>query len=77
MGAGNRRESQKGSQRVILWGESDPVRKPASPQRDAVGGIAVSGSVKILRRICSTGCIMFHSIVLRGSQKAVKNAKVM
>ena len=50
---------------------------PATPQRDAVGGIAVSGSVKILRRICSTGCIMFHSIVLRGSQKAVKNAKVM
>ena len=50
---------------------------PATPQRDAVGGIAVNGSVKILRRICSTGCIMFHSSVLRGSQKDVKNVKVM
>ena len=45
---------------------------PATPQRDAVGGIAVSGGVIILRRICDTGCIMFHSIVLRGSQKDVE-----
>ena len=50
---------------------------PATPQRDAVGGIAVRGSVIILRRICHTGCIMFHSIVLRGSQKDVKEVKVM
>ena len=50
---------------------------PATPQRDAVGGIAVSGGVIILRRICDTGCIMFHSIVLRGSQKDVKDVKVM
>ena len=63
--------------RSVAWSESDPVRKPASPQRDAVGGIAVSGSVIILRRICNTGCIMFHSTVLRGSQKDVKDVKVM
>ena len=44
---------------------------PATPQRDAVGGIAVSGGVIILRRICHTGCIMFHSTVLRGSQEDV------
>ena len=50
---------------------------PATPQRDAVGGIAVSGSVIILRRICNSGCIMFHSTVLRGSQKDVKEVKVM
>ena len=50
---------------------------PATPQRDAVGGIAVRGSVIILRRICHTGCTMFHSTVLRGSQKDVKEVKVM
>ena len=50
---------------------------PATPQRDAVGGVAVSGSVMILRRICYTGWIMFHSIVLRGSQKDVNDVKVM
>ena len=50
---------------------------PATPQRDAVGGIAVRGSVIILRRICYTGCTMFHSTVLRGSQKDVKEVKVM
>ena len=51
---------------------------PATPQRDAGGGIAVSqsGSVIILRRICSTGSIMCHSTVLRGSQKDVKDVKV-
>ena len=50
---------------------------PATPQRDAVGGIAVSGGVIILRRICDTGCMMFHSTVLRGSQKDVNDVKVM
>ena len=35
--------------RSVAWSESDPVRKPASPQRDAVGGIAVRRSVMILR----------------------------
>ena len=61
----------------MAWSESDPVRKPASPQRDAVGGIAVSGGVIILRRIGNTGCIMFRPIVLRGSQKDVKDVKAM
>ena len=61
----------------MAWSESDPDRKPASPQRDAVGGIAVSGSVIILRRIGNTGRIMSHSIVLRGSQQDVKDVKVM
>ena len=65
MGVGNRREGQKGSQRVIQWDESDPVQKSATPQRDAGGGIAVIGGVKILRRICSTGCMLFHSIVIQ------------
>ena len=50
---------------------------PATPQRDAVGGIAVSGSVIILRRMCNTGRSMFHSIVLRGNRKDVKDVKVM
>ena len=50
---------------------------PATPQRDAVGGIAVSGSVIILRRMRNTGCSMFHSTVLRGRQKDVKDVKVM
>ena len=76
MGAGNRRESQKGSQIVIQWDESDPVLKPASPQRDAAGGIAVRGSVIILRLVCKAGCSIFHSTVLRGSQKDVRYVKV-
>ena len=50
---------------------------PATPQRDAVGGIAVSGSVIILRRMCNTGRSMFHSTVLRGSQKDVKDVQAM
>ena len=50
---------------------------PATPQRDAAGGIAVNGGVIILRRICDTGCMMFHSTVLRGTQKDVKDVKVM
>ena len=61
----------------MAWSESGPVRKPSIPQRDAVGGIAVSGSVIILRRMCKTGCSMFHPTVLRGSQKDVKDVKVM
>ena len=51
-------------------------KSAATPQRDAGGGIAVSGSVKILRRICSTGCMVLHSTVLRGSQEDVKDVKV-
>ena len=50
---------------------------PATPQRDAVGGIAVSGSVIILRRMCNTGRSMFDSIVMRGSQKDMEDVKVM
>ena len=61
----------------MAWSESDPVQKSASPQRDAGGGIAVWRSVIILRRSCKTGCSMFHSTVLRGSQKDVKDVKVM
>ena len=51
-------------------------KSPATPQRDAGGGIAVSGGVKILRRICNTGCRLFLSTVLRGSQQDVKDVKV-
>ena len=51
-------------------------KSPATPQRDAGGGIAVGGGMKILCRIWSTGCILFHSTVLGGGQKDVKDMKV-
>ena len=63
MGAGSRRESQKGSQRVIQWDESDPVQKLAFPQRDAGGGIAVGGGENFtLSKWCRVCYVSFHCI---------------
>ena len=68
---------RRGEEEVLPGLKVTRFENPATPQRDAVGGIAVRGSVIILRRICHTGCTMFHSTVLRGSQKDVKEVKVM
>ena len=51
-------------------------KSAATPQRDAGGGIALSGGLKILRRTCGAGCMLSHSIVLRGSEKDMKDVKV-
>ena len=52
-------------------------KSAATPQRDAGGGIALSGGLKILRRGCGAGRMLLHSTVLRGSQKDVNDVKVM
>ena len=69
--------SSRGEKEVWPGLKVTRFENPATPQRDAVGGIAVRGSVIILRRMCNTGRSMFHSSVLRGSQKDVKDVKVM
>ena len=51
-------------------------KTPTTPQRDAGGGIALSGGLKILRRICGARCMLFHSTVLRGGQKDVEYVKL-
>ena len=63
MGAGNRRESQKGSQGLYSGMKVTRFRNTASPHRDAGGGIAAGGVENFtLNKWCRVCYVSFHCI---------------